>query len=634
MNMNEAGQPSAPSAPGSAPLKLIVPPRLDDALPKVFASDALTGGTFKARREALEQLCDQIFGADRPWQLHSDEVLVDWGELTAPPKPPATVEQATAPEPQSLPCSFLCFRVLIAPRESPKDVRMVVTHLFVDHVWAMIYARELFGFPALFAKFTPIVEDERRGVEVTVDGDNPYQQQVVARLLWVNSRDALSADSFWQMILANPAKPELRGAPFVQVKQMRDGLDASRACYQASIEGQVRVDAPKLEVSAAQLTLRLPQELLLEAADVGLEREAKSTRGYRASATTFSVGVQSPPQEPIIRNGRSGRPFRQWSGDVQAAPPYSFTNVEIVGFRLPVAAHLLTKLCDTWLNAPFPDRSYRYVPANVDLVVEYLHYPSMKSANPAFRRSVDDATSQQELVFRILVGRVDDDGRPIRSPAVFCPFVFVNSIWSMVSGREVMGYPKLLASFNDYPRQGQGFDACHINAVTPTAGGERERHLLTMDCRFDRDPRDVEELFESSRKETGTRIAAPSGTPMDPDFAWWGLADLQSGGANLDTFSAPWLNGQRYGYAGVQLKRFSDAKKPSGECYHEVVECDYTLLKAAVSLQLHNATLHFPEEDVYGIAATFGFPAIVPVPPGAWYRTTADFALNIVDPLA
>lgn len=624
---------SAPTAQpaGSAPLKLTVAPRYDHELPKLFASDALTGGTFKAKREALELLCDQILGADREWQLQSDELLVDWGHFRPPSERAAAAADGEGSDAQALACSFLCLRILVAPRANPKDTHVVVTHLFVDHVWAMIFARELFGFPALFATFET---RDSGGVVVKLDGDQLDAKRTVAELEWETPSGSLPPppDSFWEMIRARPSETALRTIPFVQVKQMRDGLDATRACYQGPVQGQVRIDLPNMDVHTADLTLTLDDQVLLPDSDLGLKSPAKSSSGYRTRAVTLSVKVQSPAQSPIVRNGRSGGTFRQRSGDAQAAPPYLFTGVDIVGFRLPVAHELLQAVCDTWLNDPFPGRSYRYVPANVDLVVECLNYPDMKSENPPFGRSKDDATSQRELVFRMLVGRVDDDGRAIRAPAVFCPFVFVNSVWSMVSGREVIGYPKLLATFSDFPLPNQRFDACKINAVTPTLHS-RERPLMTIDCRFERTPRDVEALFAPMAASSGQKDAPP-GTEMPSDSVWWGLAELQSGGADPDTFTQPWLNGQLYGYAGLQVKRFNDARNLRDECYQEIVECDYTLLKAAVSLPLHDATLHFPEDDVYGIAAAFGFAPVVPVPPGSWYRTKADFAFNVTDPLA
>lgn len=629
---------SPPALPGydpNAAVKVTFAPLNEQQLPQCFAVDELVGGSFKANREQLEELCDKIFGSDRNWVLHSDELEVDWGRTTAlqqavPLQQAEPEAKAASVSLNAMVCSFVCVRIVVAPPDAPKSPRTVITHLFVDHGWAMTFGRELFGFPALFAVF------EKAGdtLQIKLDSSQSGQRELALTLrLNEASSTPPAASSFWGKVSRNPDDSDLRTIPFVQSKQIRDGIQAKRACYRTLVEGEVRIEMAAPRVKGAGLTLILPAEGLLTDADLGLASPATSSTGYATQALKLNVKVQSPQQEPVLRNGRRGPPLRERRGDLQAAPPYLFTDVDIVGFRLPVRQDLLQKLCDTWLNAPFKGRSYKYRPANVDLVVECLHYPSMQSANPPFGFKPEAITSQRELVFRILVGRVDDDGRAIRSPAVFCPFVFVDNTQSLISGREVIGYPKLLAGFKPIGAAGAPFDACQIDAVTPNPSTRvTDVPLLTIDCRFERTPRDVKLLFEQPLPKTASERNTLGPTPVG--YAWWGLGDLQSGGANPETFIEPWLNGQTYGYAGLQAKRFSDARKVRRECYHELVECDYTLLKAVVSQPLHDATLFFPEEDVYGIAKAFGFAPTVPVPPGSWYRTKADFAFNVVDPLA
>lgn len=615
---------------GEAPVVLTFPPIRNQELPRHFAVDTLTGGSFKADRAELEKLCDQILGVDREWELQSDEVEVDWGRTEAIAQPAS--EHNTS---RAMTCSFLCVRLLVAPRDAKTQLRTVITHLFVDHAWAMTFGRELFGFAALFAVF----EQSSEGVVVKLDAAKPgdYQPVVTFKVDAVGPRPPKKT-SFWGKINAHPDDSSLRTIPFVQTKQMRDGLQAARACYRTLVDGQIRFELDDGGVQSASSTLIIAQGGPVAASDLGLTSPAKSSAGYRTGALKLSVKVASPAQSPVVRSGRAGPSLRQRHGDLQSAPPYLFKDVEIVGFRLPVRHDLLQALCDTWLNDPFPGRSYRYQPANVDLVVEYLHYPSMQADNPPFGVAPDALTSQRELVFRILVGRVDDDGRAIRSPAVFCPFVFVDNTQSMISGREVIGYPKLLAKFQPCSAGGQSLDGCLIDAVTPNpTTRDRGRRLLTIDCRFERVPRDFDEYFDEYCKQKELIAASRFGSivrPVEVDFAWWGLGELQSGGANPETFIEPWLSGQTYGYSGLQVKRFNDARSVRRECYHELVECDYTLLKAAVTQPSHDATLYFPEDDVYGIAEAFGFGPVVPVPPGSWYFTKADFAFGVVDPLA
>jgi hypothetical protein len=603
-------------------------------LPRLFAADELIGGSFTGSRSQLQVLREQIVGKDNNWQLHSNEVLVDYGRLNKSPRLGDTMA-----------CSFVAFRILVCDPKEPDVVVVVVTQLFVDHPWAMIYSREIFGFPAIFAKF----EEREQGVKVLVEGTGADDLRTAVELSWQSPPEGSSPpppESFWHKLKASLEGGRMPRLPFLQHKQMRDGLDASRACYQALVHGGMTIAAVDPDVRNRHLTLTLDNPDVLAPADLGLTTPVTSKDGYRASGLTLGVQVESAPQHPVVRSARNGKLLRQRRGDPQAAPAYLFNDVEIVGFRLPVRSDLLQAVCDTWLNDPFPKRTYKYVPAKVDLVVECLDYPSIRSENPPPGMSAQTATRQRELVFRILVGRVDEDGRMLRAPAVFCPFVFVDSVTSLISGREVIGYPKVLASFTSLGERGQ-FDACKVMATPPGPASPGPLSLVTFDCRFDRNPPDVEDLFlvqDESRQRIQepdpfiekTRVRASS-LPLDINFAWWGVSDLQSGGTDGEAFMESWLEGQSYGYAGLQVKRFPDARRMQQDCYNEIVECEYTLLQAAVSLPQHDASLYFPTDegnDVYGIARAFGFPPVVPVPPGSWYRTKVDFAFRVTDPLA
>jgi hypothetical protein len=594
----------------SSARNVVVAPVAKQQLPHFFSADEFNGGTFETTRERLEQLCASIFGPDSDWVPVGNHVSVDSGHVSQ--------QGAAAGDGRALASSFLCFRIRVQSRTHEEPSRVVVTHLFVDHAWAMTFGREAFGFPAIFAEFKREAGDSR--LRVIIDDGLSGSKPPSIELTWqVDPTSQLPKTSLWQMIGADG-----RRIPFLQIKQMRDGIEAERACYRELLSGNIRVarDAP---VQAAKTKLSIDAELL-ELMDLPLPASAETHHGYTTSALSLSVETRAPAS--IGPSARRQPALLQRRGDPQAAPPYRFTDVDIVGFKLPVRRALLRRLCDTWLNDPFPDRSFRYEPANVDLIVECLKYPSMFSENPPPGVPREAATRQHELVFRMLVDKIDEDGRSLCAPAVFCPFLFVDNIASLISGREVIGYPKLLARFEQYGDEGQ-FDACKIAAVTPDPAGRDDEPLVTFDCRFERKPRDVEELF-------GRQPAPP--TPRRPrarrpsfDMIWWNMADLQSGGSH--SLLEPWARAHTAGYRGLQVKRFLDAKDLSRPCYSQLVEFEYSLLKAEVSLPEHDATLHFPK-SVYGIADAFGLSAVVPVPPGAWYRTRADFEFHVRDPLA
>ena len=194
------------------------------------------------------------------------------------------------------------------------------------------------------------------------------------------------------------------------------------------------------------------------------------------------------------------RPFRFARRTVFGPPSYRFDNIEIVGFRTPLRA---TKPLVDSLNfhAEGQDRNtpkdFLYRAASSTAVIELLRYGRMRGAEvlPPFK--ADDFMPQHELLVRLVVGRVDDDTSQARDAALFVPAIFVDNPWSKAVGRQLQGFPKLLAEFhagNDvlgmdgrnvlYPND----DPVPLHKVTEVhmaAGlgqGAAKEKLLTIDC--------------------------------------------------------------------------------------------------------------------------------------------------------
>ena len=151
-------------------------------------------------------------------------------------------------------------------------------------------------------------------------------------------------------------------------------------------------------------------------------------------------------------------PFIEQDGDPQVPPPYKFPGVSIRSFRLEADLDALTTLCDKLLNGvgTLAQRGFEYRPILPFVDLEVLTYPRMESEVPKHRDK--GFTSQHELYFRLLVAKIEQIiGIPVPTEiAVFIPYIFVDNNWSVVAGREVIGYPKVRASFelpnaNPYP---------------------------------------------------------------------------------------------------------------------------------------------------------------------------------------
>lgn len=625
--------PGSATSPSNNPPPGFFPPGPPYTVPDV----TLVGGSLRARWSALEALCRALFGSTSSARVLSNEIFFDLGHV--PPNPARRIAQ---------PWSFLVARMLV---EQDGDVRGVVTHAFVDRDVAAVVGREVFGFPAIPARFETspgmagsLVDVLRGGgslsvlVEVLPDvPGNATVEPIFTVTLGAGGPSQGGSPDHWVWNELEPDQPNQGGAiRFVQLKQMRDAIDPERACLQTLVRGGLRSSHPaqKLDVPLTfSVSNFLPFQLATTlglAANRVLDPQA---RRYGAERVSLTFDLERTRQIAVTQSGRGGAPFRFRSGDPQFAPTYEFTDVSLTGFRLPVSPTRLRELVDRELNPP--GRRYRYEPASSEVVLECLHYTSMRAANPPRGVRLGDNEQQRELLIRVLVGRVDLGSRVAERPAMYCPFLFVDSRWSVISGREVIGYPKRLATFRGYERNGV-LDVCRIDAQTNT--GELA-HAVTLDCGIDT-PKHVlatlgqlngvhevpDDFGLTDREWSATRTVQDVARGM-----WWNVDDL-IGLQSFQSFVRPWATGAAFGYGVVQAKRFPDA---SGTTYNydELLEGDYTIRNVSVALPLHRATVDFGPEDPFQLQQQLGIGERLIVPAGGWYQANCDFRVRILDPL-
>ena len=142
--------------------------------------------------------------------------------------------------------------------------------------------------------------------------------------------------------------------------------------------------------------------------------------------------------------------YRSQIGEAQNPPPFQFPNVEINSFRLSADLDKLTDLCDEILNVgDLEDRGFEFRPIFPFVDLEVLHYPRMEYGlfPPA------GFISQNECYVRIFVMKYFVFGGtfvPDGEIAVFCPMLIVSNAWSAFAGRDVLGFPKLLGTFDPF----------------------------------------------------------------------------------------------------------------------------------------------------------------------------------------
>ena len=121
---------------------------------------------------------------------------------------------------------------------------------------------------------------------------------------------------------------------------------------------------------------------------------------------------------------------------------------------MPASLPKLQKLCDEMLNiGSLEDRGFEYRAFTDFVDMEFVTYPPVVfDQKPYSKRGY---AQQQELYFRFYVWRfVSFFGLlfPMPLPELCFPFIFVDNSWSMISGRDVIGFPKVMAEFSFTPR--------------------------------------------------------------------------------------------------------------------------------------------------------------------------------------
>ena len=145
--------------------------------------------------------------------------------------------------------------------------------------------------------------------------------------------------------------------------------------------------------------------------------------------------------------------------EVIGAPSYRFEDVDVLGFRIDLRqagrdverdlAELIRPLNfhldDQKPEIPRPH--FRYRGATSTVLIELLRYRKMKANAPVPPITKDDCQSQHELLARVLVGRVEEDGAQGWIPSVYVPALFVDNAWSKLLGRDLLGFDKRIANF-------------------------------------------------------------------------------------------------------------------------------------------------------------------------------------------
>ncbi|HEX8203049.1 MAG TPA: hypothetical protein VF590_21410 [Isosphaeraceae bacterium] len=243
-------------------------------------------------------------------------------------------------------------------------------------------------------------------------------------------------------------------------------------------------------------------------------------------------------------------------------PPILCQNVALHGFMFAADANVLQDLCDTYLNRPSGGR-LRFVPLVPRVVTLWARTGRLQSADPRDRDL--GWMTEIDVAFWVPVAEVDPAGgssRP-RRLAWFQPFIFVDSVAALDTGREVYGYPKQLGQFT-LPQGVADADLFAVDTQVWEHPGP--------DC-----PLQMGRLFEIRRTGGAPAGAGLAETWDDLEGAFRALARLFFGaGGKLSLASVELLiDVFEYLHSGavesVFLKQFRDCADADYACYQAIV---------------------------------------------------------------
>jgi hypothetical protein len=300
--------------------------------------------------------------------------------------------------------------------------------------------------------------------------------------------------------------------------------------------------------------------------------------------------------------------FIQRTDNPEIPPPYVFPGITIMSFRLPAKLAKLQALCDELLNiGSLADRGFEYRAFTEFVDMEIVTYPKMTFDEKPF--SQWGYASQQELYFRFYVWKFDLIGGmlfPDLFPQLFFPFMYVDNNWSMTSGRNVIGFPKVMAQFS--PPKVLGADPLQVVASAMV--------LKTHSPATKLDWKPIVEIKP-----------APGGAPQPLAglWPWIGIAGNVFDPI-LDELLQLFLMEDPFAYSTVQLKQFRDL--PSGTCFQAVVATPFEPLNIGVPQPLPPVTITVHDYASLDIPGSLGFESGKPLQPSLQYSVSLDMRMG------
>jgi Acetoacetate decarboxylase (ADC) len=196
---------------------------------------------------------------------------------------------------------------------------------------------------------------------------------------------------------------------------------------------------------------------------------------------------------------------------------------------------------------------------------------------------------------------------PALTPELFFPFIFVDNSWSMISGRNVIGFPKVMAEFT--PKSVLNANPFQITASALVL----EKYAPTT--RLDWKP------FVKIKPDKG-----PS-QPPDGVWPWIGLGE-QLADPLLNELLQYVLTHIPNAFSTVQLKQFRDAPSTTDACYQAVMATRFTPSNIGPPNPLPPVSITVSKYASLDIPGSLGVSVDVPLHPSMQYTLTLDMSMS------
>ena len=308
--------------------------------------------------------------------------------------------------------------------------------------------------------------------------------------------------------------------------------------------------------------------------------------------------------------------FIQRPDNPEIPPPYKFPGITIMSFQLPAKLANLQHLCNEMLNiGSLADRGFEYRAFTDFVDMEIVTYPKMMFDEEPF--SGWGYASQQEIYFRFYVWKFNLFGGllfPELFPEFFFPFMFVDNPWSMTSGRNVIGFPKVMAKFDPTPVL--GLDPLEFTVSAMVMKAHSPQTML-----------DWAPIVEIEPGATAQAKTPQGGWP------WAGLG-AEAEAALAKEFSDPYLVANLQTllddlpslYTTVQLKQFRDL--PTNACFQAVVNTPFMPENVQIPKLLPPVTITVHKYASLDIPGSLGFAAGQPLHPSLQYQVSLDMSMS------